>query len=152
MFDAEDVGAVTSVEIESEGAVGGLDEVGGVDELRHPTAVAGGGEQGARECEMHAVVGAQKADGRLASAIHAVDAVLYAGIAIGEAINFEAAGTEVEEVVFGIGADDGGVALDETAVGTWTVREADECRLAEPQMNVGSLNPQSGTKVSPAEW
>ena len=101
---AEDVGAVAGVEIEAESSVGGLDEMGSIDELRHPTSVAGRGDEGTRELEMHAVIRAQQADGGLAPLPHAIDAVLDAGVTVGETVD-----------------------------------------------NVGSLNPQSGTNMSPAE-
>ena len=132
MFDAEDVRAVAGVEIETEGSVGRLHQVRGVDELRHPASVAGGRDKSAGELEMHAVLGAQKVYRGLRTLPHAVDAVPYARITVRKAVHFEAPGAKIEKGLFGVGTEDGRVRFFIIRVGPRASREADERRLAEP--------------------
>lgn len=107
VLHSQNVRAVAGVEIETEGSVGRLHQVRGVDELRHPASVAGGRDKGAGELEMHAVLGAQKVYRGLRTLPHAVDAVLYARITVRKAVHFEAPGAKIEKGLFGVGTEDG---------------------------------------------
>ena len=129
---AEDVGAVARVEVQPESSLRRAHEVRGVDELRHPAAVTGRGDERTHELEAFAVLGAQQIDRGLRAAARTVDAVLYAGVAVCEAVDFKAPRTQVEKRAVGIGTDERFAALDESAVGAVAPRRAYEGRLAEP--------------------
>ena len=140
---AEDVGAVARVEIEAERPVRRLHQMGGVDKLRHPTSVAGWGDEGAHEREPHSVVGAQQADGGLRPAAHAVYPVLnMPAQQSAKRYTFKHPEQRLKSGSSGSGRMMGCSSLTKPPSGRG---------LRARQMKVGSLKPQSGTNVSPAE-